>query len=130
MRLSLLREELASLFSHEHPLHPERWAKNSELEGPLSSELDGEHLLLGVGAYNHILRVKSTKDRKELGNMLIVGRTRCGKGLLANSQLLTWPQSIIVNDIKGDLHAQTAWYRSGMSKVLVYDPTGYGHSFD
>ena len=130
MRLSILYEELTEAFSHKHRLHPERFAKNSEVDGILSSQLDGEHLLLGIGDYGHIFRVRSTKERKELGNMLIVGRTRCGKGLLANSQILTWPQSIIVNDIKGDLYQQTAWYRSKVSQIRVFGPPGYGDRFN
>ena len=69
-------------------------------------------LLLGAGAVNHALAVRSVKTRKELGNILVVAPTRGGKGLLAVSQLLTWPHSVVVNDIKGDLYTQTAGYRS------------------
>jgi hypothetical protein len=38
--------------------------------------------------------------------------------------------SVIVNDIKGDLFAQTAGYRRTLGKVFVIDPTGLGHRFD
>src|SRR3954447_15767812 len=125
-RLSLLYGQLSDHFSQKRQLHHSRFAKKPEYADTLTSVLDGEHLLLGVGDYGHILRVKPTKTRKELGNTLIVGRTRCGKGLLANSQIPTWPQSLIVNDIKGDLYNKTAKYKSGNSKVRVFDPTGFG----
>jgi hypothetical protein len=35
-----------------------------------------------------------------------------------------------VNDIKGELFAQTAGYRAMLGKVYVIDPTGIGHRFD
>src|SRR5689334_13277988 len=66
MRLSILYKELTDTFSHKHRLHPERFAKNFDVDEILSSQLDGEHLLLGVGDYRHIFRVRSTKERKEL----------------------------------------------------------------
>src|SRR3712207_8605094 len=52
-------------------------------------------LLLGSTRFNHTLRVQSQKKRRELGNVLIVAPTRGGKGLLATSQLLTWPHSVV-----------------------------------
>jgi type IV secretion system protein VirD4 len=77
-----------------------------------------------------VLHVRPTKARRELGNLLVVAPTRGGKGLLATSQLLTWPHSVIVNDIKGDLFTQTAGYISILGKVFVIDPTGIGHWYD
>lgn len=68
----------------------------------------GASLLLGAGAINHSIAVRPVKTRKELGNLLVVAPTRGGKGLLAVSQLLAWPHSVVVNDIKGDLFIQTA----------------------
>jgi type IV secretion system protein VirD4 len=62
--------------------------------------------------------------------VLVVAPTRGGKGLLATSQLLTWPHSVIVNDIKGDLFTQTAGYRATLGKVYVIDPTGIGNRYD
>ena len=87
-------------------------------------------LLLGIGRLKHVLRVRPMKTRSELGNLLVVAPTRGGKGLLAVSQLLTWPHSVVVNDIKGDLFTQTAGYRSTLGPVLVIDPTGAGHRYD
>jgi type IV secretion system protein VirD4 len=77
-----------------------------------------------------LVTVRKTKQRPELGNLLIVAPTRSGKGLLAVSQLLTWHHSVIVNDIKGDLFTQTAGFRSLLGPVYVLDPTGVGHAYD
>jgi type IV secretion system protein VirD4 len=62
--------------------------------------------------------------------MLVAAPTRGGKGLLATSQLLTWPGSVVVNDIKGELFEQTAGYRASLGKVFVIDPRGVGHRYD
>jgi type IV secretion system protein VirD4 len=64
-----------------------------------------------------------------MGNLLVDAPTRRGKGLLAVSQLLTWPHSAIVNDIKGELFELTAGYRSRLGPVFVLDPRGVGHRY-
>jgi type IV secretion system protein VirD4 len=46
------------------------------------------------------------------------------------SQLLTWHHSVIVNDTKGELFAQSAGFRSLLGPVYVLDPTGVGHRYD
>ncbi len=120
---------LAFIFSYKQ-LHIARFARISELSSLIDSKLDETSLLLGARRFNHFLRVRPTKNRRELGNLLIVAPTRGGKGLLAVSQLLTWNYSVIVNDIKGELFTQTAGYRSTLGKVLVIDPTGVGHRYD
>ena len=74
--------------------------------------------------------MRPTKTRRELGNLLVVAPTRGGKGLLATAQLLSWKHSVIVNDIKGELFAQTAGFRSTLGPVFVIDPKGIGHSYD
>jgi type IV secretion system protein VirD4 len=76
------------------------------------------------------LSVRSRPTKSELGNILVTGKTRSGKGLLATAQLLSWRGSVVVNDIKGDLYTATAGYRSTFSDVYVVDPTGVGHRFD
>jgi type IV secretory pathway TraG/TraD family ATPase VirD4 len=77
-----------------------------------------------------VLRVKSTQERKELGNVMVIGRTRCGKGLFANAQILSWSESLIANDIKRELRAQTAGFRATKGPVYTFDPTGYGDRYD
>jgi type IV secretion system protein VirD4 len=50
--------------------------------------------------------------------------TRSGKGVgLVLPTLLTWPGSCIVHDIKGENWEQTAGFRSGFGKSLMFDPT-------
>src|SRR5436305_2776186 len=80
--------------------------------------------------FKRYVSVRPTKTRREIGNTVIVGPTRSGKGLLAISQLLSWQHSVIVNDIKGELFAATAGYRSTIGDVYVIDPTGIGHRYD
>jgi type IV secretion system protein VirD4 len=120
-----------SFFAPYRQLHNARFALLHELAHLLTHHLNTQtSLLLGVGHLSHVLRVRPTPTRRELGNLLVVAPTRGGKGLLAVSQLLTWPHSVIVNDIKGDLFAQTAGYRATLGKVFCLDPTGVGHRFD
>lgn len=74
--------------------------------------------------------MRPTQTRRELGNLLLVAPTRGGKGLAAIAQLLTWPQSVVVNDVKGELFTATAGYRAQLGPVYVIDPTGIGHCYD
>src|SRR6266568_2779213 len=130
LRSSILSSWIKDFFSSASHLHTARFAHLHELTGLLSATVDETSLLLGEGAFHHVLRVKPTRERQELGNVLVVAPTRGGKGLLATSQLLTWPHSVIVNDIKGELYQATAGYRATIGKVYVLDPTGVGHCFD
>lgn len=119
---------VAKFFSSEKHLHNARFAKPHELESLSSNTLDG--LLLGVDHFHRALRVQTTEERRELGNVLVNAPTRGGKGLLAISQILTWPHSIIINDIKGELFRLTAGHRNMFGPVYVFDPDGYGHQYD
>src|SRR5437764_2426803 len=114
-------------------LHRARFARTHELWPLFSASFVHDSVLLGTRRFllgKPLVTVRQTKERPELGNLLIVGPTRSGKGLLAVSQLLTWHHSVIVNDIKGDLFAQTAGFRSLLGPVYVLDPTGVGHAYD
>jgi type IV secretory pathway TraG/TraD family ATPase VirD4 len=112
-------------------LHKARFAKRQELRELLSPVPRSDGVLLGVRREYLFLKrfivVRPTKTRREIGNTLIVGPTRSGKGLLATSQLLSWNHSVIVNDIKGELFTATAGYRATLGPVYVIDPTGVGH---
>jgi type IV secretion system protein VirD4 len=126
---SLFFSELGSSFGHGKHLHNARFARPHELKA-LEAYPIGEKavsLLLGESHYSRFLRVQPTRNRRELGNLLVVAPTRGGKGLLAVSQLLTWPHSVVVNDIKGDLYQQTAGYRQTFSDVYVIDPEAKGN---
>ncbi len=115
-------------------IHQARFAHRHELRTLLSKETIPDGVLLGVRRdfllFNRFVAVRPTPTRREIGNTLVVGPTRSGKGLLAVSQLLSWQHSVVVNDIKGELFAQTAGYRSTLGDVYVLDPTGVGHCFD
>ncbi len=115
-------------------LHRARFARSDELKELLHKTPRSDGVLLGLMRrllfFKHFVVVRPTKTRQEIGNTLIVGPTRSGKGLLATCQLLSWQHSVIVNDIKGELFLQTAGYRSTLGSVFVIDPTGIGHSFD
>ena len=75
-------------------LFTDRFADPHEVD-PLVSHtwLNETGLLLGVTSFNQALSVRTSKQRRELGNVLVDALTRGGKGLLAISQLLTFPAS-------------------------------------
>ena len=125
--LRVFLSRVSAFFSHVDHLHHARFARLHELNRLSTNTFDETSLLLGVNHFNHVLSVRPTKTRRELGNFLAVAPTRGGKGLLAVSELLNWPHSVVVNDIKGDLFLQTAGHRSRLGKVFVIDPTGVGH---
>ena len=57
-------------------------------------------------------------------HVLCFAPTRSGKGVgLVIPTLLTWAGSAIVHDIKGENWSLTAGFRSGFSRVLLFDPT-------
>src|SRR6266699_1867681 len=115
-------------------LHRARFAKDSELKELLSTTPCADGVLFGTKRrylfFKRYVAVRPTQKRREIGNTLIVGPTRSGKGLLAVSQLLSWQHSVVVNDIKGELFAATGGYRSTLGHVYVLDPTGVGYCFD
>ena len=127
--LELVIHRIQALFSTDNRLHQARFSRVDELRELLSTTPPPEGLLLGK-RNGHFVTVRPAKARRELGNLLLVGPTRSGKGLLATSQLLSWQHSVIVNDIKGELFLQTAGYRSTLGPVYVLDPTGVGHAYD
>jgi type IV secretory pathway TraG/TraD family ATPase VirD4 len=90
---------IISFFQHSQTLHHARFAKIHELRGLLTTSFDETSLLLGISRFNHVLRIRPTETRRELGNLLIAAPTRAGKGLLATSQLFSWPHAVVINDI-------------------------------
>ena len=127
--LSEAYARIQGFFASENHLHTARFARIYELRHLLQPILSPDGLLFGT-THHHFVTVRAQPTRRELGNMLVVGPTRSGKGLLAVSQLLSWQHSVVVNDIKGELFLQTAGYRSTLGEVYVIDPTGVGHAYD
>ncbi len=57
-------------------------------------------------------------------HVLCYAPTRSGKGVgLVVPSLLTWPESAIVHDIKGENWTLTAGFRAQHGRVLLFDPT-------
>src|SRR5215217_4528316 len=112
-------------------LYTDRFADPHEVDPLVSPNWQQEAgLLVGVSAFNHVLSVRQTRKRRELGNVLVDALTRGGKGLLAISQLLTWPHSVVVLDIKGELYDATAAYRKTLGPVFIIAPEAVGNQFD
>src|SRR5512135_2205519 len=130
LSLAVWLSRLLASFSSSTKLHRAKFAHLHEMTGLLNSSLEGTGLILGISHLSQTLCVRPTPTRRELGNLLVVAPTRGGKGLLAVSQLLAWPHSVVVNDIKGELFTQTAGFRSTLGKVYVIDPTGAGNRYD
>jgi type IV secretion system protein VirD4 len=120
-----------SLLPKSPQLYADRFARPHEVDPLVSHNWQQEAgLLLGVSSFNHVLSVRSKPKRRELGNVLVDALTRGGKGLLAISQLLTWPHSVVVVDIKGELFEATAGYRKTLGPVYVIDTEAVGNRFD
>ena len=66
-------------------IHQARFAKHRELRGLLSKAATPDGVLLGVRRdflfFNRFVAVRPTLTRREIGNTLVVGPTRSGKGL-------------------------------------------------
>ena len=126
-KLAILTSKINHAISAKHALHEASFARFDEL-APLIGRITnpGENLFIGQTRYHQTLAVRKTQARPELGNMLMVARTGGGKGLLAIPQLLTYPESVIVNDIKGELARYTSGYRARFSDVVVINPRGCG----
>jgi type IV secretion system protein VirD4 len=130
-RFSSTLSRLQSLLPKTPQLYTDRFAHPHEVSPLVSHHWQHEPgLLVGVNNFTHVLSVRSTPQRRELGNVLVDALTRGGKGLLAISQLLTWPHSVVVLDIKGELYEATADFRSRLGKVFVLDPEAVGNQFD
>ena len=92
-----------------------RWATLSEVR--VAGLLGDDGVVLGKLGIRYLRH-----DGPE--HVLCFAPTRSGKGVgLVVPSLLTWPGSAIVHDIKGENWTLTAGFRSGFSRVLLFDPT-------
>jgi type IV secretion system protein VirD4 len=133
---ALIASRLSAFFATNDYLHTARFAHLHELT---NSSLPRDTItsrntaiLLARSDYDRLLCAKPTRTQRELGHTLLVGKHRSGKGLNIETNLLTWPFSTIVNDIKGELWHRTAGFRQqGLEgRALRFDPRGYGCRFD
>jgi type IV secretion system protein VirD4 len=130
-QVSSALSRLSALLPKSPQLYADRFARPHEVDPLVSDTWQREAgLLIGVSAFKNVLSVRATPRRRELGNILVTALTRGGKGLLAISQLLTWPHSVVVVDIKGELYEATAGYRQTLGPVFVIDSEGVGNRFD
>lgn len=92
-----------------------RWAGASEIGA--AHLLDDQGTVLGRWHKQYLRH-----DGPE--HVLCFAPTRSGKGVgLVVPTLLTWPESAIVHDIKGENWNLTAGFRSKFGRVLLFDPT-------
>jgi type IV secretion system protein VirD4 len=89
-------------------------------------------ILLASGKFDYVLAVRPRETQQELAHVLLEGKTRIGKGLNVETNCLTWPYSLIANDIKKELWWRTAGFReTGLHGIAFqFDPRGNGHRFD
>ena len=92
-----------------------RWATPKEIQN--AALTDSRGVFLGrVGS--HYLRHEGPE------HVMAFAPTRSGKGVgLVIPTLLTWPDSAVIHDIKGENWQLTAGFRSRFSHCLRFDPT-------
>lgn len=77
-----------------------------------------------------LIGIKTSELRLELGHVLICGPTRTGKSQHLICNLINWSGSVVVVDIKGELHRLTSGHRKRFSNVVILDPSGFGQRYD
>jgi hypothetical protein len=80
--LSIILSRASALFPKAQSLHKARFALTHEVADLTTDRLPTDSLLFGSNHFSHILHVRATPKRRELGNMLIQAPTGGGKGLL------------------------------------------------
>ncbi|KAA0020240.1 conjugal transfer protein TraG [Salinicola corii] len=92
-----------------------RWANTDDIRKAELSEPDGVFLGLHDDQY---LRHEGPE------HVLAFAPTRSGKGVgLVVPTLLSWPESVVIHDIKGENWQLTAGWRSRFSHCLLFNPT-------
>jgi type IV secretory pathway TraG/TraD family ATPase VirD4 len=127
--------ELKSFWSWFHNRHSSEnlyqaeFAKLHQIK-PLLAKRRKESLLLGIGPYQRPIRVQPTPSKPQLGNVLDLGTSQCGKSTREIAQILEWQGSIVTNDIKRQIRHATAGWRSLQGPIFTVDVTGKGNKFD
>ena len=111
-----------------------RWATTRELKklGLISKEPEG--VILGQSSEaKGVITGSDSFEITRFGRLIadnsayhaiIVGATGSGKGVgVIMPTLLTWKESVMVVDPKGESYDYTAGYRSTFSEVFYFDPT-------
>ena len=109
----------------KHTYGDARWAYGREVRA--AHLLDGDGVLVGKRG-NVYLR------NSEPGHVLVAAPTRSGKGVgIVIPNLLSWPGSVVVLDIKHENHDITSGFRGRHQRVFKWSPAdddGRSHRFN
>jgi hypothetical protein len=129
--LSLVISWLEAFFDTSQKLYPGRLAYKHELNILEITDFDGNHLHIGEGDYGQVYAIKPTKKRRELGNIIKLGTTRCGKSRTELCQIVDWDGSEIIFDIKREISPQVAGYLATKGRLINIDLSkGLGDQYD
>ena len=129
--VSLVISWLDAFFNTNKKLFPARLAYKHELNDLKITEFNGNHLYIGEGEYGQVYAVLPTKKRRELGNMIKLGTTRCGKSTAELCQIVDWEGSAIIFDIKREIYPKVAGFLATKGRVLNIDLSrGLGNRYD
>lgn len=102
-----------------------RWAYGGEIRK--ARLLDGDGVLLGKHGRTYL-------RNGEPGHVLVAAPTRSGKGVgVVIPNLLSWPGSVVVLDIKHENHQITSGFRAKHQRVFKWSPAddeGRSHRFN
>src|SRR5688500_8514587 len=129
--VSKARSRLSAFLDTTEKLYHDRLAYKHELSNLEITPFDGDHLLIGEGEYGQVYGVLPTAKRRELGNIMKLGTTRCGKSVAEVCQIVDWEGSEIIFDIKREIYPQVAGYLATRGRVLNIDLSrGLGNQYD
>ena len=129
--LSLVISWLDVFFDTSQKLYPGRMAYKHELHNLEITDFDGKHLHIGEGDYGQVYAIKPTKKRAELGNIIKLGTTRCGKSSAELCQIVDWDGSEIIFDIKREIYPKVAGYLATKGRLINIDLSqGLGDQYD
>ena len=119
---------LAVVLDTSHHLYSGRLAYTHELNDLEITTFDGKFLHIGEGAYGQVYAVKPTKKRRELGNIIKLGTTRCSKSSAELCQIVDIDGSGIFFDIKREIRPKVAGYLETRGRVIDIDLSrGFGN---
>src|SRR5687768_10070071 len=129
--LSLVISWLDVFFDTSKKLYPGRMAYKHELNNLEITDFDGKHLHIGEGEYGQVYAIKPTTKRRELGNIIKLGTTRCGKSSAELCQIVDWDGSAIIFDIKREIYPKVAGYLATKGRLINIDLSrGLGDQYD
>src|SRR5687768_10969479 len=129
--LSLVISWLDVFFDTSQKLYPGRLAYKHELHTLAITQFDGNHLHIGEGDYGQVYAIKPTTKRAELGNIIKLGTTRCGKSSAELCQIVDWDGSEIIFDIKREIYPKVAGYLATKGRLINIDLSrGLGDQYE